>query len=79
MPQRDVDGKLKAEGKLWELCERISQGRREGKNRRDGATVRTRVLGLADLVGKELWESDLGGVGGVGSGAGKKAAGRARL
>jgi 1-acyl-sn-glycerol-3-phosphate acyltransferase len=79
MPQRDVDGKLKAEGKLWELCERISQGRREGKNRRDGATVRTRVLGLADLVGKELWERDLGVVGGAGTGSGKKLAGRARL
>jgi 1-acyl-sn-glycerol-3-phosphate acyltransferase len=78
VPQRDVDGRLKAEGKLWELCERISQGRREGKNRRDGATVRTRVLGLADLVGKELWESDLGIIGGAGSGSGKLA-GRARL
>lgn len=57
MPARDDDGKLKPEGKLWELCERIGQGRREGKNRRDGATVRTRVLGLADLVGADLFES----------------------
>jgi 1-acyl-sn-glycerol-3-phosphate acyltransferase len=78
VPQRDVDGKLKAEGKLWDFCERISQGRREGKNRRDGATVRTRVLGLADLVGKELWESDVGIIGGVESGSGKKKAGRGR-
>lgn len=56
LPQRDKEGNLKAEGRLWDLCERISQGRREGKNRRDGATVKTRVLRLADLVGKELWE-----------------------
>jgi 1-acyl-sn-glycerol-3-phosphate acyltransferase len=78
-PQRDVDGRLKAEGKLWEFCERISQGRREGKNRRDGATVRTRVLGLADLVGRELWEGDGGIVGGVGSGSGKRRTGKAKI
>jgi hypothetical protein len=70
---------LKAEGKLWEFCERISQGRREGKNRRDGATVRTRVLGLADLVGRELWEGDGGIVGGVGSGSGKRRTGKAKI
>jgi len=57
MPTRDLKGRLSSEGRLWEFCERISQGRREGKNRRDGARVRTRVLGLADLVGRELWES----------------------
>jgi len=56
LPRRDKDGNIEAEGRLWELCERISQGRREGKNRRDGATVKTRVLRLADLVGRELWE-----------------------
>lgn len=26
------------------------------KNRRDGATVQTRVLALTDMVGKQLWE-----------------------
>ena len=56
LPQRSEDGTLRAEGKLWELCEHISLSRREGKNRRDGATVRTRVLALADLVGRALWE-----------------------
>ena len=56
MPPRDEEGGLVAEGKLWELCERIGRSRREGKNLRDGATVRTRVLGLADLVGRELFE-----------------------
>ena len=61
LPQRDLDGSLKAEGRLWDLCDRISQGRREGKNRRDGATVKTRVLRLADLVGKELWDSGADG------------------
>ena len=57
MPSRDENGKLKPERRLWDLCERISQSRREGKNRRDGATVRTRVLGLADLVGADLFEN----------------------
>jgi len=77
LPQRDNDGNLKAEGKLWEFCELISQGRREGKNRRDGATVKTRVLRLADLVGKELWERGIDDR--TGSGSGKALAGKARL
>lgn len=47
-------GMMIAEGKLWEFAELISQFRREGKNRRDGATVRNRVLSLADLVGRQL-------------------------
>ncbi|KAF2721552.1 acyltransferase-domain-containing protein [Polychaeton citri CBS 116435] len=55
-PQRDDQGKLRPEGRLWEFCERISKGRREGKNRRDGATVRTRVLRLVEIVGKKLVE-----------------------
>ncbi|GAB7326184.1 hypothetical protein MBLNU13_g10182t1 [Cladosporium sp. NU13] len=73
LPERDKDGNLKAEGRLWELCERISQGRREGKNRRDGATVKTRVLRLADLVGRELWES------GADVGSGETLTGKAKL
>ena len=56
LPQRSSAGALAPEGKLWDLCEHISSSRREGKNRRDGATVRTRVLALADLVGRELWD-----------------------
>jgi hypothetical protein len=50
-------GQLVPEGRLWEFCERIGQGRIEGKSRRDGATVRTRVLALVELVGRELWTS----------------------
>ncbi|KAK3709501.1 hypothetical protein LTR37_010874 [Vermiconidia calcicola] len=66
MPQRDGKGRLQPEGKLWDLCERVSQSRREGKNRRDGATIKTRVLGLAGLVGRELWEgASLASDGGV--------------
>lgn len=77
VPHRDKDGKLNAEGKLWDFCERISQGRREGKNRRDGATVRTRVLGLADLVGKALWESDANDT--LGAERQRNSTGKARL
>ena len=64
MPARGAEGEVKPEGKLWEYCERISQSRREGKNRRDGATVRTRVLGLVDKVGKDLFVSTVMGDGG---------------
>ncbi|KAJ3139084.1 hypothetical protein HK100_012001 [Physocladia obscura] len=46
------------EGKLWELCEQIGRYRREGKNRRDTATVAARVLSLASVTGALLTESD---------------------
>ncbi|KAI9889530.1 MAG: hypothetical protein M1814_005224 [Vezdaea aestivalis] len=48
---------IKGEGRLWDWCERIAKCRREGKNRRDGATVSTRVLYLADKIGGELFEA----------------------
>ncbi|KAL9636077.1 MAG: hypothetical protein Q9204_002391 [Flavoplaca sp. TL-2023a] len=56
-PMRDQKGSIIPEGKLWDFIEKIAKSRREGKNRRDGATVSTRVLRLADLVGKELFET----------------------
>ena len=57
LPVRSTEkGAIEAKGPLWTFAERISLSRREGKNRRDGATVKWRVLGLADLVGAELWE-----------------------
>ena len=55
-PQRGPNGSIIPEGRLWDFIEKIAKSRREGKNRRDGATVSTRVLRLADLVGKELFE-----------------------
>jgi len=63
MPVRGTKGII-AEGPLWRFAERISSSRREGKNRRDGATVQGRVLGLADVVGKGLWEEGVAGVDG---------------
>lgn len=53
-PTRDADGQIVASGRLWLFIEKIAQCRREGKNRRDGATVSKRVLRLADQLGKEL-------------------------
>jgi len=44
-------------GRLWNFIEKIAQSRREGKNRRDGATVSSRVLALANKVGRELFAS----------------------
>lgn len=56
-PPRDPKtGALLAEGKLWDFTEKISKSRREGKNRRDGATVSSRVLRLADTLGQRLFE-----------------------
>ncbi|KAI5838824.1 acyltransferase-domain-containing protein [Morchella snyderi] len=42
-------------GRLWRFVERIAVSRREGKNRRDNASVSTRVLGLAARCGAELF------------------------
>ncbi|KAF2458886.1 hypothetical protein BDY21DRAFT_339151 [Lineolata rhizophorae] len=57
-PTRDPStGRIVAHGsKLWDFAEMISQSRREGKNRRDGATVQNRVLSLVDVVGGQLFE-----------------------
>lgn len=49
------------EGRLWDFTEMIAKSRREGKNRRDGATVSTRVLELADRVGRKMYESKVEG------------------
>merc|ERR1712070_82923 len=63
-PPRDPStGHLLPEGRLWDFCERISQARREGKNRRDGASVRRRVLGLVEMVGSSLFDQEDGGSG----------------
>lgn len=57
-PQRDpTTGNIIPEGNLWSFIETIANARREGKNRRDGATVSSRVLVLADKVGRQLFES----------------------
>ena len=58
--RNDSTGDIMPEGKLWTFIETIAQSRREGKNRRDGATVSTRVLALADQVGRALFESAAG-------------------
>ena len=57
-PKRDpATWNIIPEGNLWSFIETIANSRREGKNRRDGATVSTRVLVLADKVGRQLFES----------------------
>ncbi|GAB7338873.1 hypothetical protein MBLNU457_5559t1 [Dothideomycetes sp. NU457] len=57
IPARDENGEVVLEGSLlWSFCEEISRGRREGKNRRDGNTVRSRVLYLVQLVADRLWD-----------------------
>jgi hypothetical protein len=61
VPRRDaVTGHIMAEGRLWDFTEMIAKSRREGKNRRDGATVSTRVLRLADRLGQDLFATAAG-------------------
>lgn len=43
------------EGRLWDFIEKIAQSRREGKNRRDGATVSTRVLRHTETIAQNLF------------------------
>ncbi|EPS32641.1 hypothetical protein PDE_07601 [Penicillium oxalicum 114-2] len=55
-PERDPEtGKVIPRGRLWDFTELIAQSRREGKNRRDGATVSSRVLTMSDRVGRQLF------------------------
>lgn len=63
-PNRSPEtGMIMAEGKLWDFIEKIAKSRREGKNRRDGATVSTRVLRLADELGQRLFAEGSGMIG----------------
>ncbi|TGO38704.1 hypothetical protein BHYA_0069g00240 [Botrytis hyacinthi] len=63
-PQRNPEtSMIIAEGKLWDFIEKIAKSRREGKNRRDGATVSTRVLRLADELGQTLFAEGSGDIG----------------
>ena len=55
-PRDPETGNLSARGRLWDFTEKIARSRREGKNRRDGATVSTRVVALTDLLGRKLFE-----------------------
>jgi hypothetical protein len=56
-PSRDAaTGALVPSGRLWDFIEKIAGSRREGKNRRDGATVSTRVVRLTDMLGRKLFE-----------------------
>ncbi|KAL2159496.1 hypothetical protein VTH06DRAFT_2501 [Thermothelomyces fergusii] len=74
-PGRDEKtGRLLASGRLWDFTEKIASSRREGKNRRDGATVSTRVVGLTDALGRKLFEEAVRGQEGKGKGKGKAAA-----
>ncbi|KIN00347.1 hypothetical protein OIDMADRAFT_164737 [Oidiodendron maius Zn] len=58
-PRRDPKtGLIVAEGRLWDFIEKIAQSRREGKNRKDGATVSTRVLRLTEIISKTLFNTD---------------------
>jgi hypothetical protein len=53
--------KHKPEGRLWDLCEHIGRFRREGKNRRDTATVASRVLRLATMTRALVLNEGAGG------------------
>lgn len=60
---RNPQGVLAPEGRLWAFTEKIALSRREGKNRRDGATVSTRVLRLTDTIGQALYSDSTSGAG----------------
>jgi hypothetical protein len=71
-PARDPEtGRLLASGRLWDFTEKIASSRREGKNRRDGATVSTRVVKLTDDLGRKLFEEAVRGDKEAGKGKGK--------
>lgn len=60
-PDRNpATGHIVAQGRLWDFIEKIAQSRREGKNRRDGATVSTRVLRLTESIAQKLFDEVAG-------------------
>jgi len=60
-PDRNPEtGRLIAKGRLWDFIEKIAQSRREGKNRRDGATVSTRVLRHTETIAQRLFAEAAG-------------------
>lgn len=69
-PSRDpATGDIAAAGRLWDFTGKIASSRREGKNRRDGATVSTRVVALTDRVGRQLYAEAMGAAAGKGAAA----------
>lgn len=57
-PKRNPsNGHVVLEGRLWDFIEKIAQSRREGKNRRDGATVSTRVLRHTETISETLFRN----------------------
>ncbi|KAK4617756.1 Glycerol-3-phosphate acyltransferase [Fulvia fulva] len=56
MPQHTSQGELVPEGKLWEFCEHVNKSRRDAPGKKEGATVRRRIQGLAQVIGEGLWE-----------------------
>ena len=60
MPSRDPEsGRIVPQGPLWQFVENIAISRREGKNRRDSASVGTRVLTLVERLGRQLFDETL--------------------
>ncbi|SMQ53834.1 unnamed protein product [Zymoseptoria tritici ST99CH_3D7] len=58
MPKWGAQGELVAEGKLWDFCEWVNLSRRDGEGtRKEGGTVRRRILGVCGVVGGDLWET----------------------
>lgn len=55
-----MTGDMLPKGRLWDFIEKIAQSRREGKNRRDGATVSTRVLRHVETIGLGLFSAGEG-------------------
>ncbi|KAJ2905465.1 putative Glycerol-3-phosphate acyltransferase [Zalerion maritima] len=58
-PRDEKTGELQGRGKLWDFISKISLSRREGKHRRDYATVRARILSQVDAAGRKLFEDAL--------------------
>ena len=56
VPKRDpATGKIETTGLLWTYVESIAVSRREGKNRRDSASVGSRVMTLVEKLCADLF------------------------
>lgn len=54
LPERGPDGQIIAHGRLWDYAAHLGTFRREGKNRRDGATLSTRVFHYCEAISPQV-------------------------
>lgn len=56
LPERQSNGEIAAQGRLWDYVSHLGTFRREGKNRRDSATLPARLFKSCEAIAPEVKE-----------------------